>query len=525
MTNAADGVPTSLELPEQLRELIAALTAGLIEREVPVKLALLAALSGEHVLLIGPPGTAKSEIARRLRHAFRNTSFFERLLTRFSVPEELFGPLSIRGLEEDRYVRHTEGFLPTASVAFIDEIFKANSAILNALLTLLNERKFDQGPTRVDTPLISVVGASNELPESDELGALYDRFLLRYQVLPVSDEAFNDLLRLNHSADPPHPRLRLSVDKLREIQRDSASVDIPDHVLGLLSDLRTFLHEKDVYVSDRRWRKIVKLLQTAALTSDRYEVDQWDCLLVEHCTWDEPKQREDISGWLAERIGVADVESPERLERLLDAFGAKLEQDRTLRTTHAVDDNGALLYIGPDGETTTRKTTPVTIDGEARYLGPFDRDTRARDDNKENGYTVRELKKKFRIDNYSRILHDGSWIEMQTYCNDPSNHLHRPNQPLFDDATFTRGHVEERCQTLVDTLTKLKQAHDTLEARLAAIESSSTAHIWVEPERFDAYAVSIREHLERIDELSIRAQDIHDGFAALPIEDVLEAEP
>jgi MoxR-like ATPase len=120
------------------------LQAGLLERETEVRLLLLAALCGEHLLLLGPPGTAKSELSRRLSK-LTGGKYFERLLTRFSVPEELFGPLSMRGLENDLYVRQLEGYLPTAEVAFIDEIFKANSAILNALLTLLNERLFDNG--------------------------------------------------------------------------------------------------------------------------------------------------------------------------------------------------------------------------------------------------------------------------------------------------------------------------------------------------------------------------------------------
>ena len=121
----------------------------------------------------GPP-EGESEIGKR--SAFTKGQYFERLLTRFSVPEELFGPLSMVGLEKDMYVRKIDGYLPTAQVAFVDEIFKANSAILNSLLTILNERLFDNGSERIEVPLLCLVGASNELPESEELDALYDRF-------------------------------------------------------------------------------------------------------------------------------------------------------------------------------------------------------------------------------------------------------------------------------------------------------------------------------------------------------------
>ena len=165
-----------------IRSATAALESGLVDRETEVRLLLLAAFCGEHLLLLGPPGTAKSELGRRLSAVCGGASFFERLLTRFSVPEELFGPLSMRGLENDQYVRQTDGYLPTATVAFIDEVFKANSAILNSLLTILNERLFDNGNERIKVPLLCLVGASNELPESEELGALYDRFLLRSSV-------------------------------------------------------------------------------------------------------------------------------------------------------------------------------------------------------------------------------------------------------------------------------------------------------------------------------------------------------
>ncbi|MBL8759409.1 MAG: AAA family ATPase, partial [Phycisphaerae bacterium] len=202
---SVDGHLGATALKPRLQRIRDALAEGLIERDIPIRLAFLAALSGEHLLLIGPPGTAKSELARRLRLAFTGPTYFERLLTRFSVPEELFGPLSIKALEDDKYQRQTDGYLPTASVAFLDEIFKANSAILNALLTLLNEREFDNGTQRVKTPLVSVVGASNELPQEEELLALYDRFLVRFHVGPVTDEGFGKLLDLRGQAKPSIP--------------------------------------------------------------------------------------------------------------------------------------------------------------------------------------------------------------------------------------------------------------------------------------------------------------------------------
>jgi len=177
---------------ERIGEAIQELQVGLVERDAEVRLMLLAAMAGEHILFLGPPGTAKSELGRRLSMVCQGV-FFERLLTRFSVPEELFGPLSMRGLENDQYVRQIDGYLPSATVAFVDEIFKANSAILNSLLTILNERLFDNGNERFKVPLVCLVGASNELPESEELDALYDRFLLRKSVQQVSPAGLQTL--------------------------------------------------------------------------------------------------------------------------------------------------------------------------------------------------------------------------------------------------------------------------------------------------------------------------------------------
>jgi MoxR-like ATPase len=311
---------------ERLLALLAALEEGLVERRTAVRLALLAALAGEHTLLVGPPGTAKSELARRLHLAFAGGRYFERLLTRFTVPEELFGPLSISALEEDRYERQTAGFLPDATIAFVDEVFKGSSAILNALLTLLHEREFDNGPRREPCPLISVIGATNAVPE-DEVGeAFLDRFLVRLPVAPVGAEAFRALL-----ATAPRPRAAFP-GALREAERQALSraaeeVRLGDEVAGLLAEARAQLAGEGLYVSDRRWVKIARLLCAAAATEGRAEVAIWDLWLLPWCTAADGPRQAVVAGWLAARLGVREALAPPRLSRVVEAFEAQAEAD------------------------------------------------------------------------------------------------------------------------------------------------------------------------------------------------------
>ncbi len=292
----------------KLYHLLNKLSNDLVERETTLRLVLLAALAGEHILLLGPPGTAKSELARRLQYAIINANYFERLLTRFTVPEELFGPLSIKSLEQDKYTRLTDNYLPTTSIAFIDEIFKANSAILNSLLTLLNEREFDNGDQRVKTPLIAVVAASNELPQEEELGALYDRFLIRIHVSPVSNEGFLDLLSIQgETSCNVAENEKLSLDDLTSIQHQSQAIPLNHEVIHLLKKFRQYLHTESIYVSDRRWRKIVKLLKTAAFTNEQTEVSIWECWLLQYCAWETPEQQTLIFNWYQSQIGTSEI--------------------------------------------------------------------------------------------------------------------------------------------------------------------------------------------------------------------------
>ena len=298
----------------ELREAIYRVGENLIERDIEARLVVLGMLAGEHVLLIGPPGTAKSALGRRLSKLCGGI-FFQRLLTRFTTPEEIFGPLSLRALENDEYRRCTDGFLPTASVAFLDEIFKANSAILNTLLTILNERQFDNGAgRREECPIRCVIAASNELPESDELDALYDRFLLRKEVLSVSDEGVIQLLTIV-STPGVSP-----CDSDSDVTCDAVFADGLDRICDALSlaadqvhfdtdssyllrDLRAFLREElNVNISDRRLVKAARLLKISAATHGRTQVDPIDCLILQHIAWNLPEQRGVILEWLVDHM-------------------------------------------------------------------------------------------------------------------------------------------------------------------------------------------------------------------------------
>jgi MoxR-like ATPase len=256
----------------------------------------------------------------------------------------LFGPLSISALEQDRYERQTAGYLPQASIAFIDEVFKANSAILNALLTLLNERKFDNGAGRQDCPLISAIGATNEVPADEVAEAFFDRFLMRLPVGPVSAEGFQDLMAQDGDYGP---RAEVA-DALARSDREAIShaageVSLTEEAANLLAELRQHLEGSEIYVSDRRWAKIVRLLKVAAATEGRLNLSLWDLWLLPWCTAHDVAGQTALGDWLLIRLGVREALSPPRLTRVVEAFEAQaaLEQEAD---DLDFDDSGRLKF-------------------------------------------------------------------------------------------------------------------------------------------------------------------------------------
>ncbi|MFQ5542498.1 MAG: AAA family ATPase, partial [Candidatus Binatia bacterium] len=284
---------------EKLAKIREELKQIFLERGDLIDGALSALLSSQHVLIIGPPGTAKSMLADEICRRINGANYFQWLLTRFSTPEEIFGAVSLKALEQDEYRRVTLHKLPEAHIAFLDEVFKANSSILNAILTIINERTFHNGREIVSVPLLTLFGASNELPEDDELMALYDRFLLRFVVdYIVEDFRFLRMLETSSQAE----QTTITLEELRTLQGQALKTTIPDYIYRTIADIRRELGKKNIRASDRRYRQSLSLLQAHSYLTGEDKVSEKDLFFLEHALWQDPGERPEVHSTIHELV-------------------------------------------------------------------------------------------------------------------------------------------------------------------------------------------------------------------------------
>lgn len=376
---------------ERFKQLLGEMNRGIYEKETEISLSLLAALAGESIILLGPPGVAKSMVARQLKTAFREAQSFEYLMSRFSTPDEIFGPVSIQKLKtSDTYERAVEGYLPTADVVFLDEIWKAGPAIQNTLLTVINEKIFRNGNREMHLPLKLLVAASNELPAKGEgLEALWDRFVIRIESRPIKLEKNFRAMLLDSHADFLGPTdftdstdfsgftgglghadfadnadfsdLKITSEEYAEWAEKICKIGVKEEVLDAISAIRKSLRavnvdeaaeRRNIYVSDRRWKNIVRLLRTSAFMQDREEVDICDLLPIYHCLWQEPEERDAIRN-----IVIRALFSPfaDKLVEMKNALAEDIKYHRVRRNPEDGRDYEGEIETLSDGLTSLEK--------------------------------------------------------------------------------------------------------------------------------------------------------------------------
>jgi MoxR-like ATPase len=325
----SEALKKARKLQQQLNNII-------VERESEVEGSLAALISKVHVLFLGPPGTAKSLLAENICRAIVGGKFFRWLMTKYTTPEEIFGPPSLKGLENDEYRRIVKNKLPEAIIALLDELFKANSSILNTLLTAINERKFDNnGTAPMDIPLLSCFGASNELPQGEELSALYDRFMLRYWVKEIQDETnFEDLLEGNIGKDKPD--VQLTLDEINELNTLAQTVKLSQETINDIIKIKTDLKGKGITASDRRWQTAITVLKAFALLRGLDEITGDELEAFADMLWEKPEHRRTILEVVTKYGNPLNLKAVEYLDMGKEVFE---------KWVHAGDDQKEMMAI------------------------------------------------------------------------------------------------------------------------------------------------------------------------------------
>lgn len=318
--------------PSKFQKLQQEMESRLFERHEELEGLMLALLSRQHLLLVGPKGAAKSLMIRMLANAIEGAKYFERLLTRFTLPDELFGPVSISALKKDRFSRLTRGYLPEANFAFLDEIWKANSSILNSLLALINERLFYNDGETLQCPLETMLAASAELPQEEALSALYDRFLLRYQVKYIAEDGH--LVEMMADSRPPVLETRISLKEIHDARDSVAAVPIDRPLLESVAKIRRRLGAEGLSLSDRRYKESLTVIRAKAWLQGRKYVVEDDLAVLANILWDDPASEPMVRGLVLDIANPQEKRAREIADGLQVALknlqGLEEERDRTM---------------------------------------------------------------------------------------------------------------------------------------------------------------------------------------------------
>ncbi|WP_169730403.1 AAA family ATPase [Salinispira pacifica] len=345
-----------------MENILSHLLDGLYEREEAVRLSLLAALSGKSIFYLGPPGVAKSLIARKIASAFKDADFFEYLMGRFSTPDEIFGPVSIARLKhEDSYSRNIEGYLPGADIVFLDEIWKSSPPIQNTLLAALNERTFRNGDELIKIPMKCFIAASNEIKDDDESRAFWDRFLIRLEITAIRDpEFFKDLIRTPSDPEITEAPLAITPQEWSQWLDSSRTLRLSDDLVGMIGALRQSMNTEasedgSFFISDRRWKQIAELLQTSAYFHGRNEANMVDAFIIPHCIWNNASNRQRVEEIFSEEISrmmfnssINVIALQQKVESLKDAVNSRAYDDQEVTQFIPVRYDGEYFRFIPD---------------------------------------------------------------------------------------------------------------------------------------------------------------------------------
>ncbi len=341
-------------LQPKFESLEAAVNNDILERTREVDTAMIALVAGVHHFQIGPPGTAKSLLVRSIskriggldynmidkmvnREVIVDTDastgrdfriereveieyerlakgYFQWLLTRYTTPEEIFGPPSLTALEHGRYERSTGNKLPEARIAFLDEIFKANSSILNALLTIMNERLFFNGANELYVPLSSLFAASNEMPQGDELGALWDRLHFRHEIKQMQDSG--NFINMLAASRNPNPEPIITWNEIAVAQEQATTVSLPNDIFEAMKTLRDNLRKEGIEPTERRWVESLKIVRAAAWLNGRGTADIDDLRSLRHVMWTRLEDQRIVERAVLELANPIDREAHDLLERV-----------------------------------------------------------------------------------------------------------------------------------------------------------------------------------------------------------------